>query len=364
MNDSEEKIATSFSVDDDSRKRNRRNFYLASWVLFPAVTVTASFSMAYTVTGNYNYAMIAGILGLGTGLWLRSNIEPLFRINNPTTGIFLTLDPLKSLFNKPDIITKYGPGPGYCYPWEQRQAINNISLNEASNDFKFSVLCTDGFLFGSGSYRIRAEKTDPIIFQAGVASVADDLRDLVITIAVQQLATKKVRTAVKQLEGLNKKLAETFAGTGQTNFEKRHGVRVGDVTVSQLKPSDDVQKTMSGLTEADAINLGTAIILGYKNMEAVNKAVNEGRLQQADVKDARDRFLSVSGNLEGMEIKRHEWVVSAHGIDPRLVEALARAAPNVGQAARDLGMAAQGMRGEQPRGGRNRNRQNQGGNDG
>lgn len=45
-------------------------------------------------------------------------------------------------------------------------------------------------------------------------------------------------------------------------------------------------------------------------------------MTQADVNLARDRFLSISGNLEGMEIKRNEFDVSLHGLDPEAAKAI------------------------------------------
>lgn len=355
-------IAKHFALQNGRRKANRNMFYVLSWILVPLVGSLGLYVLTHIISKGATFSVFGGIFGLGAGLWLRSSMEPQFRVNNPTTGIFMTLDPLKALFGREDVITKYPPGPSYCYPWEQRYAENNISLEEATNNFNFEVLCTDGFIYGFGSYRIRADKDQPVTFQAGVASVADDLRDLVIKIAVQHLAGKKVTSAVKQLEKLNEELAKYFAnGQGVTSFESRHGVTVGDVTVSQLKPAPEVQKTISGLVEADAIDKGTAKLLGYTNMKQVREAVKAKELSQADVKDARDRFLAISGNLEGMDIKRQEIAIS--GIDSEAIVALANLAANAGKTAQQIGGAISQTRGSKNRGNkrnrqRNRNRGN------
>lgn len=344
--------------------KNRRRFYWWSWLLAPLVICIIATGLGYLITKDGRLTGLVSILSIAGGLWIRRSIEHLFWVNNPTTGIFLTTDPVKATFGRRDTIVKYNPGPNNSYPWEQRSAENNISLVESSNDFDFVVLCTDGQVTVSGSYRIRAAKEQPVTFQAGVASVADDLRDLIIAIAVEELATKQVRTAVKRIKQLNDKLHDEFVADPsnihkQTLFEQRFAVHVGDVTISQIEPSEDVQKTLSAVTEAAAIAQGTAIILGFSGKAAQAKALAEGRITQADIKDARDRFLAISGNLEGMDITRHEWVVSAHGIDPKLVSALAVLARNAGQAAGNVAQATGNMRGNNPKGNkRNKNRRN------
>lgn len=318
----------SFPLDEEKRSR-RSLFYIGTWIVSAPI---GSFLGAHLGMNLFSFfpgaGWIGAILGGGGGLILRTLAEPKFRIDNPTTGIFLTMDPLKRLLGKEDVITIYPPGPSYCYPWEGRDASNSISLEEATVRFNFDVVCTDGLIQAQGSYRLRANQNNPIAFQTGVAAVAEDMQDLVIAFAIEKMATKKITTVLKKLSELNELLKEEFV-LADSPFEKRFGVHVGDVTIGQLKPSDDVMKTLSGITESTAINKGTAIMLGYTSMKTVNEAMAAGKLTNAEVKDARDRFLAVSGNLEGMDIKRNEYVLSAHGVDPKLAEAITSLAANV-----------------------------------
>jgi len=177
----------------------------------------------------------------------------------------------------------------------------------------------------------------PVKFQRGVASVAEDLRDLIITEALQQLATKTVADAMLSIEEVNTALAKMFV-VGNTPFEIRFGIIVGDVTIGELLPSKELRRTLSAQTEALAIAQGTAILLGYSSMRAVKAAIKSGAITTNDQKEARDRFLSVSGNLEGMDIKRNELVLTAAEIDPKFAEAimaLAQNAPDLIRAWRD-----------------------------
>jgi hypothetical protein len=324
-----------FNVKEGDRDRNRRVTWALTW---PGAGVIGGFGAAHVALGLTAFpgiGWLGAIVGTGIGLIGRAALEPRFRINNSTTSVFLTFDPLKRLLGREDVLTLYPPGPHICYPQEQRFSENTISLDEATVEFEFLVLCPDGALTGSGSFRLSADQKNPVAFQRGVAAVAEDLRDLIIAVAVEELATKKVVSALKTLPKVNDRLYKEFV-KGTSRFEKRFGVEVGDVTIGQLLPSEELQKTLTAQTEAAAIAKGTAIMLGYTSMGKVKEAVEVGKLNEGDVKDARDRFLSVSGNLEGMDIKRNELVLSAHGIPPELAGAITALAANAPAIARAL----------------------------
>ncbi len=329
-----------YQLSDSNRSAHRRFMYLGTWLASVPLGGLAGFSLSSGLTSFDGANWLTGIFGAGICLAARAYVEPQFRINNPTTGIFMTIDPLKALFGHKDTVTVYPPGLSYCYPWESRDAANNISLEEATVNFEFAVVCTDGMLKAKGSYRLRADQNNPIAFQTGVAAVAEDMQDLIIVHAVENFATKKISTALKSLGKVNQGLKEKFVDS-KSEFETRFGVHVGDVTIGQLKPSDEVARTISALTEAAAIAIGTAKLLGFNNMNEVNKAVASGNLGRADVKEARDRFLSISGNLEGMEVKRQEYFLSTEGIDPNLAEAFIALATNAPKAMREWRQANQ-----------------------
>ncbi len=141
--------------------------------------------------------------------------------------------------------------------------------------------------------------------------------------AVEYLAGLKVTTATKRLALLNDTLRDYFAigtHTTPTDFEKRFGVTVGDVTVSEIMPSDETQRTIAALTEAAVIKQGTAMILGM-SMKAVAEGVKNGTLNQATVERARKDFMSVSGNLEGVTVDRKEFALE--GLDHLSPETIA-----------------------------------------
>lgn len=275
-------------------------------------------------------AQVGGLIGLAAGLIL--DVEILHRsvIRNTTTQSFLTIDTLASLLGKKNVHATYGPGTHIAFWWERRIPENNISLEEASQDFEFVLQCSDGTITAKGSFRLRPNMTQSIEFLTGVAAMAADLQDLIIARAVRFLGKEKVGKAVTLLEELNIVLEEEFCARN-TAFEKRFGVHVGDITIKELLPSEDVQKTMNALTEAAAIKKGTALLLGM-SMAEVKRKLDAKTLSYADYNHARDRFLSISGNLEGMDIKRTEFDLSVHGIEKETAEAivlLAQQLPNI-----------------------------------
>jgi hypothetical protein len=180
-----------------------------------------------------------------------------------------------------------------------------------------------------GSYRIRPDFQNLIPFLSGVASTAEELKEILTAHAVEILSGKTVDEALGSLKELNHALMKQF-GLGPeknpsdepTDFEKRFGVFVGDVTIAKILPSEEVQRTRGSITEARAIQEGTAILLGYNDAAALQAALESSRIKPEEIRHARDRFLSISGNMEGMDLKRSEIEVSIQGLDKESIQAL------------------------------------------
>jgi regulator of protease activity HflC (stomatin/prohibitin superfamily) len=253
-----------------------------------------------------------------------ASIESLFVIRNSTTSMFVTIDQLRSLRNKDQVNVAYGPGTHIAFPWETRLKENNISLEEAAQNFEFQVQCSDGLINGFGSFRLRPDLRSSVTFLNSVAGVASEIRDLIISEIVDQFSPEggsiSVRKAIDDFGKLNNHLQDTFAKQHH-EVEDRYGIVLTDVTISKILPSEDVQKTLSGLTEATAIAAGTEILLGIPKGEMA-KWIEEGKTTQADIKEARDRFMSISGNLEGMDISRNEYDLNIRGLDKEVTSEL------------------------------------------
>lgn len=248
----------------------------------------------------------------------------------------------------------YGPGLHLAYPWERRERENNFSLKEIGSDFRFPILVTDGLLYVEGSYRIRPDLRNLIPFLSGVATMADELQDLIVSSAFSKLSSLTVDEATEQVGEINEKLYAEFGldanGTRDTasdavsNFERRFGVYVGDVTISRILPHEDLQKTRGGINEARAIATGTAILMGYPDAESMLQAKKAKEITDEQISRARDRFLSVSGNLEGMNVTRWEGDLNITGLDPETVQLLAKAAPAVARAFQGQGQKPKGKK--------------------
>ncbi len=278
-----------------------------------AETLDVQTSLAGMIFWFIGLGLSAGILVYSIGKW--------FIIRNPTIGMFVTQDTLATLRGVQNPNVFYGPGTHVSFPWERRLGENNISLEEASNDFDFTIQCKDGTIKGKGSFRLRPDQNNPVTFLGSVSGVANDITDLIIGEIAEQFKDKTVREALNLYKDLNNILDKKFRKKKHP-IEKRCGIRISDVTVRELLPSEDMQKTMSAIGEAEAIASGTLIILGLTKDE-LKAEITAGRMTQADVNLARDRFLSISGNLEGMQINRTEIDLSLHGLDPEAAKAIA-----------------------------------------
>jgi regulator of protease activity HflC (stomatin/prohibitin superfamily) len=276
-------------------------------------------------------AILGVIFGFGAGaLVTAANVEKLFIIRNSTTGLFVTQNILRSFLGKDEVNVVYGPGVHICFPWERRLKGNGIALEEAAQDFTFKVQCSDGLLTVNGSYRLRPDPRRPVPFLTGVAAIAEEMDGLIITKAVAELKTKKVKSAMRNIAKLTDILKHEFVGSKvkpETPIEKRFGIIISDVTIEQMLPSEELQRTMSALSEANAIAEGTAILLGMTRKAASLKLEADSTFR-TQYNEARDRFLSVSGNLEGMDISRTEFMLRLDGIDPELVKAIGDIAKN------------------------------------
>ena len=320
---------------DISRNRAGRNVVLlGSIALLPiAGALAGSFVVnAFTqmLEDNNLLVTLGDVVGFGAGAIGFMALKHRFFVTNSSTGILLTTDALKAVLGGSDIFVAYGPGgPFVSYPWENRSAENNISIKTATNTFSFTIVCQDGTVFGEGSYRLRPDHENPRLFQTGAAAVADDLKDLILGFLISQIGPLKIAAVLKGIAAMNAKLKQEFEGDGsKTEFELKHGVFVVDVTLSKLLPSVEVQRTMSGMTEAGFIAAGTRILLGFKAQTKLEAAMAAGKITRADYNHARDRFLSISGNMEGVSVTRYEIDLNASGIEKDTAETLANLLKN------------------------------------
>jgi regulator of protease activity HflC (stomatin/prohibitin superfamily) len=134
-----------------------------------------------------------------------------------------------------------------------------------------------------------------------------------------------VKQALGQLKILNDALARYFKHGAQqredaSDFEKRFGVIIGDVTVSELLPSKEVQKAMDGASESAALDEIVMRNLGYPSIEAVHEAVKAGKLTSDQVREATENAMAMTDNLHGLDLKRQTFTLRLQG-DTDLIDA-------------------------------------------
>lgn len=267
-----------------------------------------------------------GLAAGGYGAWIawgNSTVE------NEATIAFLTLDPLASLF--PSLantcglttIVAYGPGKHFCFWWEQRSRDNVVSLVETAEPVSILVQTESGELTLTGDIRLRPDLAHLHEFINGVASVASDATGLVGAFVVGKISgnNKKLREALKEIGTINDALREEFQKhktSSVTKFEERFGVTVGDVTISQVLPSDQVREVLGHVTESELMDEMVAKSFGYNNINQLMKAVKKGGPDNptfAQVNQVRTQKMAGSGNLQGMDLKDHTFNLNLSGLD-------------------------------------------------
>ncbi len=289
-------------------------------ILVPAIAAVAGLllGIAFFDEGVMVKLLTSGSAVAGLG-FAAAMVEEYFIIRNDTTGMFVTIDQLRSFLGRAQIHWYYGPGTHLCFPWERRIAENNISLKEATENLEFTLQLSDGTLKLTGSFRLSPDLNNPVRLLRGAAVVAKDIEDRVVAKAAEHFDKKSLMEAMSGRKELNDALNKSGI---YSDFNDRFGVTISDVTISQLLPSEEVQRTISARTEAETIANGTALLLGFSNKEEMNAAMKAKVISTEDISRARDRFLAVSGNMEGMNLDRKEISLSLAGLDPAVIQAL------------------------------------------
>lgn len=297
---------------------------LAGFVLItPLITTGVSSWLAgQFFPGNALIQSISTIVGLCAALPLIGIAsEKKFLIRNITTGMFVTQDTLRSLLGKIEINVPYGPGTHISFPWERRLAGNNILLEDAAIAFAFKALRPDGTLNGKGSFRMRPDPNNPVSFLSSAAAVGEEVRDLIIAEIQKFFKGGSLLEFAAKIAELNEHLNEVFVNL-LALVEERNGVTISDVTVSELLPSEELQRTMTGIAEAHAIHQAVLALLGMKNQDELNQALQTGTMSQDDVKRARENILAITGNMDNLKVERREFDFNIRGLSDEAIDAI------------------------------------------
>ncbi len=311
-----------------------RNGRLAVFVLWIVLTLVMILTITTTLArGWFGLPSIGVFLGLVGWVILITSTLHRFIVTVGAFKAFVTVDQLRAFRNSGSgqedeaAYVTYGPGWHLSYPWEARATGRTISLEEASETLKMEVQTPKGNLEIEGSARMRADIERTVPYLSGIASVAGDLTDLIKAEIINYLSTaKSIESALKSGTELKRHLDTEFK-TGLTEFEERFGVRVGDITISKIMPSKELQKTMTGKSEAEIIAEGTATIMGY-TVEEMKAALKNGTISQSDINAARDRFMAASDNIN-MNLNSNEYNIRLMGADAETLRELAKNSPAV-----------------------------------
>jgi len=314
-----------FNQTDSMIERDRGSRAFIGFV-GPAAALFFGYLFGVTFAAFFKLPLVIGYtVGLGIGALTATWLVSKSYITNDAVAAFVTVNPLVTLSGGGSALVTYGPGFHFCFPWEQRSGGNNVDLREAAENFAVQVQGTTGTIHVKYSVRLRPDINRLPEFLAGAASVASDLGGVISAVIVEQLATKGVKGAVAELPPLNAMLEDEFKhgksqGEKASDFEKRFGVIIGDVTVGEILPSKEVQKALDGASESAALDEVVARTLGYPSIKAVHTAVEGGKLTSEQVAYATENALAMTDNLHGMDVKRQTFTLRLQG-DPDLIEA-------------------------------------------
>ncbi len=268
------------------------------------------------------------VLGLGLAGLTTILLLPRLFVYNYAVSAFMTIDLLT------DEHVSYGPGLHPSFPWEARDAANNINLDEVPEKYVHEIILKDGKIQLEISARLRPDITMIPVFISGVGSAAEDLGGI-ITSNLTAYYTKTdmgVQEARRSSDPVNEHLEQTFQhGIGDTSeFERRFGLIVGDVTVGGIKVTAEVEETIGALTESRIIDQIVAESYGCETMKQIEEKIARGELDREDVNRRRTQAMAMSGNLQGMGLTESTTNFRLQGldkVDPALATAIASLAP-------------------------------------
>jgi len=330
--------AHGYVATDSMVKRDRMTRGVVLLISFILVLVIPTLVGVKIARDIIHIPMIGVFAGLALGVVGFSKIIDLFFVGVDTAAAFITVNQVAAFFGSKDVYVSYGPGFHISFPWERREKDNNISLEEASEDFSMTVQGTTGEINIKGSTRLRPDIEHIATFRGGAGSVADNLVDIIKSFILEHIAGMSLEEALHETKKINAMLNERFVGSSDTShhghtdakqkhpqvtdFETRFGVKVSDVTVAEILPSADARKTRNAVDEAEQLAKTTAKLLGYTTLAEAKAA----GLTEADVARARNDAMATSGNETKVDVKRQDFAFTMDA-KPEVVDALKALAP-------------------------------------
>lgn len=306
--------------------RNRPARFLVAVASIGVALVLSVYAGLVVAKAFFLWPVLGWSMGLGLSVLALAWVIPRLYVTNGAIYAFVTVN----LLSKE--LVSYGPGFHFAFPWEARDGGNNVSLKEVEGTFDFEVQTKTGTLKGKGSFRLRPDITRLPSFIAGAGTIAAELSDLVSAECVKYLGPKELMAALLEVGRLNEECLKkhfTHGAFAITPFEQRFGVMVGDVTVSKLMPSTEVQKALDGRAEQEALGHMIARNLGYSSMEEVHDAVKTGKLKAEQINTAQENAMGQTDNLGGIKIERHSHTIHLRA-DDNTAAAIGAAGPALG----------------------------------
>ena len=317
--------------DSQLNRNNGGRFFVtaASAAVLAIVPVLITGEFVNTVSNGFIPLAWGWVLGAASWPFLLPPFMKRSLLKVEAGNGFITIDNLRTLFQKGKAYVSYGPGTHLIYWWEGRSTFGNVPLSEIAEGFETTIQTKSGEIVFKGSLRYRANIQGLPTYALGAAAVAGDITDLIKKFLLTLIEERNmdVKEILLSGERINEELKKKFQ-KDVTRFEKRFQVIVGDVTVSEILPAEPVRKAMGSIAEQEAISQSAAIACGFDSIADAWKAVAEGRFSKSDLNRAIERAYAASGNSK-MTTNRHE--IDVKGIDPETAKAAAAALAAVGK---------------------------------
>ncbi|MEI7720014.1 MAG: hypothetical protein WCI89_02295 [bacterium] len=202
----------------------------------------------------------------------------------------------------------YGPGMHISLPWEERNASGEISLKAISVPFTVAVPTKTSNIISKGllDYQVDLGNLGSYI---GVdeSTIQRGFLAYVSSFLTSQISNGTMEEARGRVDEINDALADEFMGvaipatsvgassSSVTEFERKFGIRVVSIFISQMELPPEVQRARDGQDEAVRISMICADLMGLTKAQFDAK-VFDGSITPTDFADVQRRAMVITGN--------------------------------------------------------------------
>lgn len=254
---------------------------------------------------------LGGLLGFIGGMYLIYLLSRRLVVYNQEWSAYVTQDPFTGE-NVP-----YGPGAHPSYPWEQRNAEGNESLEVITKPFSVPVQTSTAQVEVENSFQYAVDLRGITKFIGNdTSTIEGGYIAFMQSFLTARYATMTAEEARKDIGPTNAALADAFMGTAgdevePVDFEDKFGIITVSLVIKSIKLPAAVQKTRDAIDEAAMLHKVVASMIGLTPEELTAK-LKSGEITKERHDKLLNRAMATSDNAT-MDIKVIEGLEGAGG---------------------------------------------------